>query len=106
MTFDEAHRAIKKGDLARLRKELDDGLNPNLANRRFWTLLMLAAIEGNTKIGELLSKRVLIWTVEASFVKQPCRLRLTPVILPSPNSYWSAAPLWNATHSGIAWKCG
>lgn len=53
MTFDEAHRAIKTGDLARLRKELDNGLNPNLANQNFWTLLMLAAVEGNTSIGRL-----------------------------------------------------
>jgi ankyrin repeat protein len=57
MTFEEAHRVIKKGDLARLRKELDDGLNPNLANQRFWTLLMLAAMEGDTSIGALLLEK-------------------------------------------------
>src|SRR5256885_1924216 len=57
MTFDEAHRAIKKGDLARLRKELGNGLNPNLANRNFWTLLMLAAMEGNTSVGSLLIEK-------------------------------------------------
>jgi ankyrin repeat protein len=58
MTFEEAHRVIKKGDLARLRKELDDGLNPNLANQRFWTLLMLAAMEGDTSIGALLLESI------------------------------------------------
>ena len=54
MTFDEAHRIIKKGDLTSLRHSLDGGLSPNLANQFSWTLLMLAAIEGNTSIGELL----------------------------------------------------
>ena len=57
MTFDEAHRAIKKGDLTRLRRELNNGLNPNLANRSFWTLLMLAAMEGNTSVGSLLIEK-------------------------------------------------
>jgi ankyrin repeat protein len=57
MTFDEAHCAIKKGDLACLRKALDDGLDPNLANQNSWNLLMLAAVEGNTSVGSLLFER-------------------------------------------------
>ncbi len=54
MTFDEASKLIKKGDLIRLRKELRDGLSPNTANRYSWTLLMIAALEGDTSIGSLL----------------------------------------------------
>lgn len=54
MTFDDTHRCIKRGDLLSLRRALDDGLDPNLANRFAWTLLMLAAMKGNTRIGELL----------------------------------------------------
>jgi len=54
MTFDEASKLIKKGDIIRLRKELQDKLNPNTANQYSWTLLMIAALEGNTSIGSLL----------------------------------------------------
>jgi ankyrin repeat protein len=54
MTHDEAHRLIKKGDLVSLRHELDGGLSPDLSNQFSWTLLMLAALEGNVAIGELL----------------------------------------------------
>jgi ankyrin repeat protein len=54
MTFAEAKKLIKKGDVIRLRKELRDGLNPNMANQYSWTLLMVAALEGNTSIGSLL----------------------------------------------------
>ena len=54
MTFDEAHRCIKRGDLASLNRALDDGLDPNLANRFAWTLLMLVAMEGSTRIAEAL----------------------------------------------------
>jgi ankyrin repeat protein len=57
MTFDDAHRLIKKGDVIGLRRALDEGLSPNLANRFSWTLLMLSAIEGHTRIGELLIAR-------------------------------------------------
>ena len=57
ITFDEVHGLIKKGDLVSLRHELDRGLNANLSNRFSWTLLMLAALEGNTTIGELLISR-------------------------------------------------
>jgi ankyrin repeat protein len=54
MTFDDANKLIKKGDMIRLRKELQDGLSPNMANQYSWTLLMIAALEGNTSIGSLL----------------------------------------------------
>lgn len=57
MTFDEVNRVIKKGDLSRLRRELDGGLSPNLCNQYSWTLLMLAAIKGNTSIGGLLIEK-------------------------------------------------
>jgi ankyrin repeat protein len=54
MTFDETRKLIKKGDIIRLRKELQDGLSPNRGNQYSWTLLMIAALEGNTSIGLLL----------------------------------------------------
>ena len=57
MTFDEASKLIKKGDLICLRTELDGGLDPNLCNQYSWTLLMVAAMEGNTSIGKLLIER-------------------------------------------------
>ena len=47
MTFDEAHRVIKRGDISLLRSELEGGLSPNLCSRYSWTLLMLAAMDGN-----------------------------------------------------------
>ena len=54
MTFEEAHGCLKLGDLESLNRALDEGLDSNLANRFSWTLLMLAAMEGNTPIGEAL----------------------------------------------------
>jgi len=54
MTFEEARKLIKKGDIVGLRKELHDGLSPNLSNQYSWTLLMAAAMDGNTSIGSLL----------------------------------------------------
>lgn len=54
MNFDQAHRAIKKGDMVAIRQAIRDGLSPNLSNRYRWTLLMIAALEGNTAISELL----------------------------------------------------
>jgi ankyrin repeat protein len=54
MTFDEAHVVIKRGDIVRMRDELDNGLSPNLSNKYSWTVLMLAAMSGNTPIGRLL----------------------------------------------------
>ncbi len=57
MTFEEAHIAIKKGDVISLRHALDAGMTPDLSNQFAWTLLMLAAIEGNTAIADLLVSR-------------------------------------------------
>ena len=57
MTFNGTHRLIKKADLFALRRELDAGLDPNLSNKFSWSLLMLAALEGDTSIGELLISR-------------------------------------------------
>ena len=54
MTFMDAIRVIKKGDIVRLRHDLDEGLDPNFANEVGSTLLILAAINGNTSIGRLL----------------------------------------------------
>jgi len=57
MTFDEASRVIKRGDIVHLRKELEEGLGPNLCNQYSWTLLMIAAMEGDTSIGRLLIEK-------------------------------------------------
>jgi len=57
MTFDEAHRRIKRGDRLALVGALDQGLDPNLANQFSWTLLMLTAIQGNVQIAEALVSR-------------------------------------------------
>jgi ankyrin repeat protein len=57
MTFGLLHRFIKKSDIISFRRELDAGMSPDLSNRFAWTLLMLAALEGETTIGELLIAR-------------------------------------------------
>jgi ankyrin repeat protein len=57
MTFDAVHKAIKRGNIETLRTALDSGLDPNLANRFGWTILMLGACKGNSKIGQLLIKK-------------------------------------------------
>ena len=57
MDFDELGKAIKKGDVVRIRHFLQSGGDANLSNHLFWTLLMLAALEGNTAIGEELIQR-------------------------------------------------
>jgi ankyrin repeat protein len=54
MTFEEAHRCIKLGDLISLRRALENNLDPNLSNRFAWTLLMLVAMKGDKSIAELL----------------------------------------------------
>lgn len=55
MNFDEWHRAIKKGNVLLIRHAIEAGqLDPNLRNPHSWTLLMFAALEGNTSIGSLL----------------------------------------------------
>jgi len=57
MTFDEVSRRIKRGDAVSIRNALDEGLDPDLTNRFGWTLLMMAASEGNVAIGEMLLAR-------------------------------------------------
>jgi ankyrin repeat protein len=57
MAFDKIHTLIKHGDIISLRRELDTGASANLSNQFSWTLLMLAAMQGNTSIGELLIQR-------------------------------------------------
>jgi ankyrin repeat protein len=57
MVFLEVIRLIKKGDVFELRHALEDGLNPNHSNEIGTTLLMLAAMEGNTATGGLLIDR-------------------------------------------------
>jgi ankyrin repeat protein len=54
MTFEIVHKAIKRGDFEAIGRSLEEGLDPNLANKRGWTILMLAAMRGNTKIGKLI----------------------------------------------------
>ena len=57
MTYRGAQNLIKRGDEPALRASLDAGLDPNLANQNGWTLLMLAAVEGNVPIGRLLIEK-------------------------------------------------
>jgi ankyrin repeat protein len=54
MTFEEVEKIIKRGDTPRIRREVEQGLNPNLGNRYGWSILMIAAMCGNTSIGQLL----------------------------------------------------
>ena len=57
MTFDEAHRAIKRGQINVLEEAVPSKINANATNQFGWTLLMLTAIEGNTAIGRFLLDR-------------------------------------------------
>ena len=57
MTYRGAQNLIKRGDEPALRAALDTGLSPNLANQNGWTLLMLAAVEGDVPIGRLLLEK-------------------------------------------------
>jgi ankyrin repeat protein len=57
MTYRGAQNLIKRGDESGLRQALDTGLDPNLANQNGWTLLMLAAVEGDVPIGRLLVEK-------------------------------------------------
>jgi ankyrin repeat protein len=54
MTYRGAQTLIKRGDEAALRAALTEGLDPNLVNQNGWSLLMLAAVEGDVPIGRAL----------------------------------------------------
>jgi len=54
LTFEAVAKLIKKSEIISLRRELNSGVSPNLSNKFGWTLLMLAALGGNTRIAELL----------------------------------------------------
>jgi len=57
MTFDEAFKAIKRANIVPLRHALASGLNPDFCNKFQWTILMIAAMTGNTRIGRLLIEK-------------------------------------------------
>jgi hypothetical protein len=57
VSYRAAQTIIKRGDEPALRAALDAHLDPNLANHKGWSLLMLAAVEGNVPIGRLLIER-------------------------------------------------
>ncbi len=54
MTYRGAQNLIKRGDEPALRAALATGLDPNLVNQNGWSLLMLAAVEGDVPLGRLL----------------------------------------------------
>jgi ankyrin repeat protein len=54
MTYRGAQNLIKRSDEAALRAALEAGLDPNLVNQNGWSLLMLAAVEGDVALGRLL----------------------------------------------------
>ncbi len=58
MTYRGAQNLIKRGDETGLRAALEAGapnaLDPNLINQNGWSLLMLAAVEGDVALGRLL----------------------------------------------------
>jgi len=54
MTYRAAQNLIKRGDEPGLRAALATGLDPNLVNQNGWSLLMLAAVEGDLPIARLL----------------------------------------------------
>ncbi len=57
MTYRGAQNLIKRGDEPALRAALDAGLDPNLVNQNGWSLLMLAAVEGDIPLGRLLIEK-------------------------------------------------
>jgi ankyrin repeat protein len=57
MNFHDVQLVIKRGDVTKLRAELECGLDPNLCNRNSYTILMIAAGNGNTAIGRLLIEK-------------------------------------------------
>jgi ankyrin repeat protein len=57
LTYRGAQNLIKRGDEAGLRAALDAGLDVNSVNQNGWSLLMLAAVEGDVPVGRLLVER-------------------------------------------------
>jgi ankyrin repeat protein len=54
LSYRAAQTLIKRGDEPALRTALDQHLDPDLTNPNGWSLLMLAAVEGDVPIGRLL----------------------------------------------------
>jgi ankyrin repeat protein len=98
MDFRRAHKAIKKGDVISIRHFLQSGGDANLANRLSWTLLMMAALEGNTAIGEELIQRGAHLDMQNKFGETALSLLLrTPDMWDSSNCYSDREPLWMDT---------
>jgi len=57
LNYRGAQNLIKRGDEPGLHAALDTGLPANSANHKGWSLLMLAAVEGNVEIGRLLIEK-------------------------------------------------
>ena len=57
MNYRGAQNLIKRGDEEGLRAALTTGLSANAANHKGWSLLMLAAVEGNVALGQLLIEK-------------------------------------------------
>ena len=57
MNYRGAQNLIKRGDEEGLRAALITGLSANAANHKGWSLLMLAAVEGNVALGQLLIEK-------------------------------------------------
>jgi ankyrin repeat protein len=57
MNYRGAQNLIKRGDQEGLCAALNTGLSANAANHKGWSLLMLAAVEGNAAIGQLLIEK-------------------------------------------------
>jgi len=54
ISYRAAQTLIKRGDEPGLRAALTTGLDANLVNQNGWSLLMLAAVEGDVPLGRLL----------------------------------------------------
>jgi ankyrin repeat protein len=57
ISYRAAQTLIKRGDEPGLRSALEGSLSSNLTNQNGWTLLMLAAVEGDVAIGRLLLEK-------------------------------------------------
>jgi len=57
ISYRASQNIIKRGDDGALRKALNERLDPNLTNPNGWSLLMLAAVEGNVVLGRTLLEK-------------------------------------------------